>query len=160
MQMAIASLEGKLDDEPMDESLKPVMGPLCDAAAMRIQAFYQAKSHSDAIPASDLVMQTMKYKIKPLVSSSTIKGADREGAALQEYIGGYLKKAPAKRAAAKKSPARKKAPAKKKAPARKKPAAKKRSPAKKAPRKAAAKQPKQSLGTFGDLFSGIQLPKG
>ncbi|CAB9521264.1 expressed unknown protein [Seminavis robusta] len=91
VQMAVASLEGKLDDEPMDESLRPIMGPLCDAATSRIQAFYQSKSHnSDGIPSSELVMQPMKYKIKPLVSSSTIKGAERDGAATHEYMHGYL----------------------------------------------------------------------
>ena len=91
VHMAIASLEGKLDDEPMDESLKPVMGPLCDAAATRIQEFYKTKgSPLDTIRASELVTQPMKYKIKPLVSSSTIKGADREGPAVLEYMNGYL----------------------------------------------------------------------
>lgn len=91
VHMAIASLEGKLDDEPMDESLRPVMGPLCDAAAIRIQEFYKTKaSVMENIPASELVTQPMKYKIKPLVSSSTIKGADREGPAVVEYMNGYL----------------------------------------------------------------------
>jgi len=91
VQMAIASLEGKLDEEPTDESLRLLMGPLCDAAAARIQAFYQTKSNgSDVMPASELVMQPMKYKIKPLVSSSTAKGADREGPAMFEYMNGYL----------------------------------------------------------------------
>jgi len=91
VQMAIASLEGKLDDEPVDDSLRPVMGPLCDAVVQRIQEFYKAKASAiDSIPASELVTQQMKYKIKPLVSSSTIKGADREGPAVMEYMNGYL----------------------------------------------------------------------
>lgn len=92
VQMAMASLEGKLDETPMEESLKPIMGPLCDAAMTRIKAFYQVKNSNNQaeIAASELVLQPLKYKIKPLVSSSTSKGLERDEAAVREYLNGYL----------------------------------------------------------------------
>lgn len=92
VHMALASLEGRLDDSPMDDSLRPIMGPLCDAAMTRIKAFNQVK-HSNGepgLPASELVMQPLKYKIKPLVSSSMAKGLEQSAASGWEYLNGYL----------------------------------------------------------------------
>jgi hypothetical protein len=55
----------------IQEMIKSTMGPLCDAAVGRIQAFYESDmGGADSFPASELVMQSVKTKIKPLVSSS------------------------------------------------------------------------------------------
>lgn len=53
------------------DMIKTTMAPLCDAAVSRIQAFYESDmGGADSFPASELVMQSVKTKIKPLVSSS------------------------------------------------------------------------------------------
>lgn len=78
VSLAVGILQGKAgqyDSEgapsSFQEMVKSTMGPLCDAAVGRIQAFYESDmGGADSFPASELVMQSVKMKIKPLVSSS------------------------------------------------------------------------------------------
>jgi hypothetical protein len=72
VSVAVGLLQGKIDETPVDDTMKALMGPTCEAAVGRIQAFYentgQVSEHS--FPLSELVTQPVRIKIKPLVSSS------------------------------------------------------------------------------------------
>ena len=71
VSVAVGVLQGKIDETPMNETIKAIMGPVCEAAVSRIQSFYESDlGGQDSFPASELVMQNVKTKIKPLVSSS------------------------------------------------------------------------------------------
>ena len=70
---AVGVLQGKLDETPADDNTRAVMGPLCEAAVRRIQAFYEGEgggAEPDEFPLSELVLQPGKTKIKPLISST------------------------------------------------------------------------------------------
>ena len=72
VSVAVGVLQGKVDDTPANDTIKAVMAPVCEAAVGRIQAFYESDmGGADSFPASELVMQNIKTKIKPLVSSSS-----------------------------------------------------------------------------------------
>ncbi|KAL7568555.1 hypothetical protein ACA910_002667 [Epithemia clementina (nom. ined.)] len=72
VSVAVGVLQGKVDETPMNETIKVIMGPICEAAVSRIQSFYESDlGGQDSFPASELVMQNVKTKIKPLVSSSS-----------------------------------------------------------------------------------------
>jgi hypothetical protein len=93
VSIAVGVLQGKIQDESStptpaagDDAIKAVMGPLCDAAVGRIQAFYESDmGGADSFPASELVMQTVKTKIRPLVSSSK-----RPPLTHDDHLRGYL----------------------------------------------------------------------
>jgi hypothetical protein len=74
VSIAVGLLQGKMDETPIDDSMKSIMGPTCDAAVGRIQSFYENSGANDpsldSFPLSELVMQPVKIKIKPLVSAS------------------------------------------------------------------------------------------
>ena len=78
VSLAVGVLQGKpsqydIEGAPssLQDMIKSTMGPLCEAAVGRIQAFYESDmGGADSFPASELVMQSVKTKIKPLVSSS------------------------------------------------------------------------------------------
>lgn len=78
VSLAVGVLQGKPSQYDVEgapasfqEMIKSTMGPLCEAAVGRIQAFYESDmGGADSFPASELVMQSVKTKIKPLVSSS------------------------------------------------------------------------------------------
>ena len=74
VSVAVGVLQGKVDETPMNETIKTIMAPICEAAVSRIQSFYESDlGGQDSFPASELVMQNVKTKIKPLVSSSSSK---------------------------------------------------------------------------------------
>jgi hypothetical protein len=93
VSIAVGVLQGKIQDESStptptagDDAIKAVMGPLCDAAVGRLQAFYESDmGGADSFPASELVMQTVKTKIRPLVSSSK-----RPPLTHDDHLRGYL----------------------------------------------------------------------
>jgi hypothetical protein len=89
VSIAVGLLQGKMDDTPVDDSIKSVMGPLCEAAVGRIQSFYEssgpASPSMDSFPLSELVLQPVKIKIKPLVSASKPSARPR-GDIMQEYF--------------------------------------------------------------------------
>jgi hypothetical protein len=74
VSIAVGLLQGKMDETTIDESMKSMVGPTCDAAVSRIQSFYESSGANgpsmDSFPLSELVMQPVKIKIKPLVSAS------------------------------------------------------------------------------------------
>jgi hypothetical protein len=89
VSIAVGLLQGKMDDTTVDDSIKSVMGPLCEAAVGRIQSFYEssgpASPSMDSFPLSELVLQPVKIKIKPLVSASKPSPRPR-GDIMQEYF--------------------------------------------------------------------------
>lgn len=73
VSVAVGLLQGKIDETPVNDLMKAVLGPVCDAAVNRIQAFYESSGQGpldQAFPVSALVNDPVKVKIKPLVSSS------------------------------------------------------------------------------------------
>jgi len=72
VSVAVGVLQGKVDETPSNDTIRAIMAPVCDSAVGRIQAFYESDmGGADSFPASELVMQNVKTKIKPLVSSSS-----------------------------------------------------------------------------------------
>jgi len=72
VSVAVGLLQGKIDDTPADDTMKSLMGPICDAAVHRIQAFYESESGGaldQTFPVSDLVAHHVKPKIKPLITT-------------------------------------------------------------------------------------------
>ena len=74
VSIAVGLLQGKMDETSIDDAMKSIIGPTCDAAVSRIQSFYENSGANgpslDSFPLSELVMQPVKIKIKPLVSAS------------------------------------------------------------------------------------------
>ena len=71
VSITVGMLQGKVDETPIDDTMQAVIAPVCDAAVTRIQAFYEKEGGGDtAFPASELVTQPVKPKIKPLISPS------------------------------------------------------------------------------------------
>jgi hypothetical protein len=66
---AVGILQGK-SDEPTDDNIRAVMGPLCEAAVRRIQTYYESEGTDQDFQFSELVAQPGKTKIKPLISST------------------------------------------------------------------------------------------
>lgn len=73
VSVAVGLLMSKIDDTPIDDAMKAVMGPTCDAAVVGIQSFHES-SGMGALDQSFLLLeqvtQPVKIKIKPLVASS------------------------------------------------------------------------------------------
>jgi len=87
VSVAVGLLQGKIDETPINDTMKSIMGPICEAAVARIQAFYESQSSGamdQSFPASELIQQT-KTKIKPLVSSSSLPSVNKD-----EFLLGYL----------------------------------------------------------------------
>jgi hypothetical protein len=88
VSVAVGLLQGKVDETPVDDLMKSVMGPICDAAVGRIQAFYESAgqgSLDQSFPLSELVTQPVKIKIKPLVSISKPNPRPRDDV-MREYL--------------------------------------------------------------------------
>ena len=88
VSVAVGILQGKGDNTPADDTMKAVMGPLCEAAVVRIQSFYESGTGGgldEPFPASSLVTPPVKTKIKPLVSSSKPLPVKRD-----EYLSAFL----------------------------------------------------------------------
>ena len=66
---AVAVLQGKVAEEPVvNENIRSIVGPLSEAAIVRIQAAYESNATDHGL--SELVAQPVKTKIKPLISST------------------------------------------------------------------------------------------
>ena len=89
VSIAVGLLQGKMDESPIDDSMKSIVGPICDAAVSRIQSFYENSGANDtsldSFPLSELVMQPVKIKIKPLISASKLNVRTKDEI-LQEYM--------------------------------------------------------------------------
>jgi hypothetical protein len=89
VSIAVGLLQGKMDETPIDDTMKLIMGPTCDAAVSRIQSFYESSGpvgpSMDSFPLSELVMQPVKIKIKPLVSASKPNPRPRDDV-MREYL--------------------------------------------------------------------------
>lgn len=87
ISVSVGLLQGKIDETPLDNTMHGVVGPFCEAAVARIQAFYESDDTGldQAFPVSELVTQSIKTKIKPLVSSSPQPAGSEE-----DYLKGYL----------------------------------------------------------------------
>jgi hypothetical protein len=85
VSIAVGLLQGKVDETPVDDSVKAIMGPVCEAAVGRVQAFYESDggrvdSMELSFPVSDLASQPFKPKIKPLITSTKLPATPREKA--------------------------------------------------------------------------------
>lgn len=80
VSVAVGLLQGKVDETPADDNMRALMGPICDSAVHRIQAFYEREGGKadNAFPVSDLVAQPVKPKIKPLISTTKPPNQSKE----------------------------------------------------------------------------------
>lgn len=75
VSVSVGLLQGKVDETPVDDTMKAMLGPICDAAVTRIQAFYESEGGGGDpmelnFPVSDLLAQPVKPKIKPFIATS------------------------------------------------------------------------------------------
>ncbi|GKY91108.1 hypothetical protein MPSEU_000083600 [Mayamaea pseudoterrestris] len=85
---AVALLQGKVDETPVDDSIISIVGPVCDAAVARIHSEYQNEGRVDLtvpFPSSELIKLPVKPKIKPLVSNAKAVAIDGE-----KIVSGHL----------------------------------------------------------------------
>jgi hypothetical protein len=81
VSVSVGILQGRVDETPVDDTMKSIMMPICDAAVARIQAEYENEGMvppTASFPISDFIMQPIKPKIKPLVSNSKPVVPDKE----------------------------------------------------------------------------------
>jgi hypothetical protein len=73
LSIAVGILQGKVDETPLDDSMKSIMTPFCPEAVQRIQALHEGDGRPAAngsFPLSKLILEPVKPKIKPLISTS------------------------------------------------------------------------------------------
>jgi len=86
VSVAVGLLQGKVDSTPADDTMRALMGPICEAAVGRIQAFYESDSAGSSaasladpvFPVSELVSQHVKLKIRPLITTMKPPNAPKD----------------------------------------------------------------------------------